>query len=203
MALSSSSATAWISASAAAPTTAVSIRLRIITRWNGRMRDWAPRTTSSSETGSGQWRPARAPQSTARVWARRACWAAAWSALSRPSSRVGSSWVRSISSSKGLLVVGHDEDPAGHAEEGPLGGGVEFVVLLGGGQFGAAAGEFGRELFPEAVDLVFLLGDPTALGGGDRAVAGGGHQGESGEHACCRCAPLSHRHAANSRAMIL
>ncbi len=104
---------------------------------------------------------------------------------------------------QGLLVVGHDEDPAGHAEEGPLGGGVEFVVLLGGGQFGAAAGEFGRELFPEAVALVFLLGDPTALGGGDRAVAGGGHQGESGEHACCRCAPLSHRHAANSRAMIL
>ncbi|MFD0348691.1 hypothetical protein ACFQ0M_26800 [Kitasatospora aburaviensis] len=100
MALSSSSATAWISASAAAPTTAVSIRLRTTTRWKGRMRDWAPRTTSSSETGSGQCRPARAPQRTARVWARRACWAAAWSALSRPSSSAGSSWVRSISSSR-------------------------------------------------------------------------------------------------------
>ncbi len=102
-----------------------------------------------------------------------------------------------------LLVVGHHQDPAGDAEEGPLGGGGEFLLLVDGGQFGAAAADFGGELLLEPGEFLLQPVGAAAVGDGHGAVPRGGHEGEDGEHAGCRYGPLSHRHAANSRVMIL
>ena len=100
VALSRSSAAAWMTGSTWMPLTAILAMECSSMRRYSRIRDMAPRSTLYSGTGLGHWRPGRPPPSTAMESARRPISAVPWSMRSRSSKTSGlRPWSSSISRS--------------------------------------------------------------------------------------------------------